>query len=258
MSDDANISEPPDPRIARTEAGLCALAELRQLGMVTARAKSRQACRESEESEAPSEAPRGRDSAEVFERVSRGVRCIVALEARLGDYLAALVAGDPSAEFSPKHAHRSPYSDDPPKPERDRMERRMQIRGHVLELTDPDSFEEEECERIYNESYQRLYESERYDALLDLPLKDAVEAICRDLGVRPQYERWEGLDWPAWRQNTPPPEPGPESPPEPPPETTPQPLSAPSPPSLSGGEPAGESEIEDALTTVGTPPWPPP
>jgi len=238
MSDDANIPEPPDPRIARTEAGLCALAELRQLGMVTARAKSRQACRESEESEAP----RGRDSAEVFERVSRGVRCIVALEARLGDYLAALVAGDPSAEFSPKHARRSPYSGDPPKPERDRMERRMQIRGHVLELTDPDSFEEEECERIYNESYQRLYESERYDALLDLPLKDAVEAICKDLGVRPQYERWEGLDWPPWRIGKP----------------APDPSAWKSRAEELAGELTTEPEHNEADFTFGTPPWAPP
>jgi hypothetical protein len=89
-------------------------------------------------------------------------------------------------------------------------------------------------------------------------LDQAIEAICKDLGIRPQYELWEGLDWPPWRQNQPPSEP----------ELEPEP--APSSPPLSGGEPAGgpagepaseppgEPESEDALATVGTRPWPPP
>ncbi len=244
MFDDTNISEPPDPRIARTDAGLCALEELRLLGLATARAKSRQACREAENSDAAT----GRDAADVFERVSRGVRFIVALEARLGDYRAALVAGNPFAEFSPRHASKDPFSGDPPRREPDRMADRDRLRGHVLELVNPLSFEEEARERIYERMDEGMFESERYDAFLDLPLPQAVDAICKDLGVRPQYERWKLGNWPPWRVGAPPLEPEPE--PEPDPGTEPDP--APAPPE------AGDRRPQDALAPAGVPPDPPP
>jgi hypothetical protein len=169
---------------------------------------------------------------DAFTRASRALHASLREQPRAQKELAAVRAGDPLVETTPR---RSPAAD-PPKPELDRMELRMKVRGHVLKLTDPDSFEEEECERIYNESYQRLYESDRYDALLDLPLEEAVEAICKDLGVRPKYELWEGTGWPAWRQNRPALDPPP------------------------GSAPPGTADrrLEDDLADTGVPPHPPP
>jgi hypothetical protein len=104
------------------------------------------------------------------------------------------------------------------------------------------SYEPVARERIYENLHERLYETERYDLLLDLSTEEAVEAICKDLSVRPQYERWEGLDWPPWRVGKP----------------APDPSAWPSGAKDPASEPAREPEHEEAVFTVGTPPWPPP
>ena len=217
MHDDANIIERPDPRIARAESWICDLEDLRRRNMKLARAKSDQACRESEpgeESEAASESPKGRDPAEAFDRACRVVRLTVALEARVGDYLHALVAGDPSAEFWPRRVRQSPrpgarLEQDLAEQDLDDMGPREWVRANVLEIIDPDSYEEDECERIYEQLDERLYESERYDEFLDLPMEDLVNLICKDLGVEPNWGRWEGENWPAWRKPKPAPPPQP-------------------------------------------------
>jgi hypothetical protein len=216
---DANIAGQPDPRLARAESILCDLAELRHRGMNIAREKSDQACRESKESEeskdsaARSEPPTGRDPAEAYNRVSRNVRLTAALELRIADYLHALVSGDSSAEFYPKRARQTARAEDAPKPERDRMEEREILRGNVLELIDLEILYGDDGQRIFREIDERLYESERYDAFLDLPTEDAVEAICADLGVKPEWESFYDYDWPPWRtaktrRPAPPPDPG--------------------------------------------------
>jgi len=38
--------------------------------------------------------------------------------------------------------------------------------------------------------YERLTEGERYDAFVDRPLREAVAAICEDLGLHPDWSRW--------------------------------------------------------------------
>ena len=244
MFDDAHIAEPPeptetpDPRIDDAEARLRVLRELREFGMEQAELATRRARVLTEALEAGAEPPKIADPGDVFTRVFRGMRCALVLEARFDDDLYALRAGTYAPERG-RAPHGAP-SGDPAKPVRDRMPERSRLRGHVLELTDPDSMEEPECERIYSQLTERLYESERYDLLLDLPLEQAVEAICKDLGIRPQYELWEGLDWPPWRQNQPPPDP--------------EPAPAPTPAAVG----AADRRLEDASSPAGVPPHPPP
>jgi len=244
MLDDANISTLPVPRLARAEKILRKLEHLSDRGMALADCVADQGCATAK---AAPETPTGRGLTEAFNRVSRDVRYTVVLEAMFADYHAALCAGDPRVEFWPRGSRqknaRSGDSHDPEtKPEPDRMERRDQLHGFVLDLANPMSYEPVARERIYENLHERLYESERYDAILDLPLEHAVEAICKDLGVRPQYERWEGLDWPPWRVGKPAPDPSawPSGAPEP------------------ASEPAREPEHEEAFVTTGIPPHPPP
>ena len=206
---DSEFSADADERIPRAEERLCFL----QNSAAVANIFIRMARRKAEALEAGAETEGGEEALGAFVQASRILHVSVALQPRVEKELAALRAGDPLVETTPRRS----VAADPPKPERDRKERRMQIRGHVLELVDPESFEEEECERIYTQLTERIYESDRYDALLDLPLEEAVEAICKDLGVRPQYELWEGLSWPPWRQNPPQPDPLPAEPQSPPP-----------------------------------------
>jgi hypothetical protein len=209
---DSEFSADADERIPRAEERLCLL----QNSAAVANIFIRMARRKAEALEAGEETEGGEEALGAFVQASRILHVSVALQPRVEKELAALRAGDPLVETTPR---RSTAADpqNPPKPERDRMARRSQVRGYVLELVDPDSFEEEECERIYEQLTERIYESDRYDAFLDLPLEQAVDAICKDLGVRPQYELWEGLSWPPWRQNPPQPDPPPAEPQSPPP-----------------------------------------
>jgi hypothetical protein len=248
MFDDAHIPAPPepsetaDPRIAYAEERLCALRGLREFGMEQAELATRRARVLTEALEAGAEPPKIADPGDVFARVFRGVRYALVLEARFDDDLYALRAGT----YVPERggAAHGARAGDPAKPERDRMPERSRLRGHVLELTDPDSMEEETCERVYGQLTERLYETERYDLLLDLPLDQAVAAICKDLGIIPQYEAWEGLDWPPWRAGKQPPEAQCEPPPDPEPA-----------PALVG---AADRRLEDAPSPAGVPPHPPP
>jgi len=204
MSLDAYFSASLDERIPRAEARLCDLQEIQAVAMTFIRIARRKA-----EALEAGEKPQGSEEAlDGFVQASRILHVSVALQPRVEKELAALRAGDPLVETSPRRSQAA----DPAKPQPDRMARRDQIHGHVTELADPDSFDAEERERIYQEIHEGLYESDRYDALLDLPLEQAVEAICKDLGVRPQYERWKLGNWPSWRQNRPPLEPIPAPP----------------------------------------------
>jgi len=225
MSLDAYFSASLDERIPRAEARLCDLQEIQAVAMTFIRIARRKA-----EALEAGEKPQGSEEAlDGFVQASRILHVSVALQPRVEKELAALRAGDPLVETSPRRSQAA----DPAKPQPDRMARRDQIHGHVTELANPESYEEEERERIYGELHENLYESERYDALLDLPLEKAVETICNDLGVRPQYERWKLGNWPSWRVGRPPPEP------PPPPEDA-------------------EPERDAYLAKHGKPPWPPP
>jgi hypothetical protein len=111
--------------------------------------------------------------------------------------LASLRAGDPLLETTPRRAS-SDYSPEPMW-DSDEIDPREIIRGNVLEIINPDSYDEDGREWIYEELDERLYESERYNEFLDLPMEDLVELICKDLGVKPDWERWDGYEWPPWR-----------------------------------------------------------
>jgi hypothetical protein len=204
MHDDANIIERPDPRIACTERKLRILERMTERGMEIIDAVADRACAEAK---APPESPKGRDPIEAYARISRTMRFNMVLDTRLADYLAALVAGGPDVEFWPLRARQNRRPGAPPEDDLGEMGPRELARANVLEIVDPDSYDEDECERIYEELDERLYEYERYDEFLDLPMQDLVELICKDLGVKPNWERWQGENWPAWRKTKPAPPP---------------------------------------------------
>jgi hypothetical protein len=86
------------------------------------------------------------------------------------------------------------------------MDERDTLRGNILQLVQPESFDEDECDRIYRELDERLFETERYDDFLDLPMQKAVDAICKDLGIDIDWEPWERRVWPPWVEKKRPPE----------------------------------------------------
>jgi hypothetical protein len=191
----AALAADPELRIPRAEERLCSLREEEALAMTLLRIAGRKAAQAMEADEDPQ---RGRDYMDAFTRASRALHASLALQPKVEKELASLRAGDPLLETTPRRAS-SDYSSDPIWDPDEIIDPREILRGNALEIINPDSYDEDERERIYEEIDERLYKSGRYDDFLDLPTEDAVEAICADLGVKPDWERWDGYEWPAWR-----------------------------------------------------------
>jgi hypothetical protein len=235
---DPKFSTAPEERIPRAEERLCSLQESAAVAMIFIRIAGRKA----EAMEAGEEPQGSHDPLEMYVKASRMLSVSVAQQAKVEKELAGLRAGDPLMETTPRRAPSGESHNPEAKPEPDRKFRRDQIHGHVLDLVHPMSYEPVARARIYENLHERLYETERYDLLLDLSTEEAVETICRDLGVRPQYERWEGLDWPPWRIGKP----------------APDPSAWKSRAEELAGELPTETEHDEAYFSYETPPWPPP
>ena len=188
----------PDPRIVRAEQRLAMLRELAELGMTLSRALTHRAVAEADYAEAadaetkaaPGPRPEPRHGpADSFARLSRAVRLTLALEATVEEQLAALHAGDVGAPAkNPFGAgsdqlgvyHRAFPGD-----------YACQRRNKVRDVTDIDLGGE-----ILETLHERLTESEHYDAFVRYPFKEAVETICGNLGLQPDWSGWTDDGWP--------------------------------------------------------------
>jgi hypothetical protein len=194
--ENASPAEPraTDPRIARAEMWLCMLRGLVQIGLWLIGAANREAGGKG--SGLPWRGPRivlpfGFDPGLVFARVSRAVCLAIMLSARIGDEIAAMRAGRFPSDPAPTPL-RMPMGD---LPEPDAVAARLadSIREIGLETLIEDV---EPCgcaEALLTDLTERLGE-ERMDPafyrLLNGPIKDAVAAICADLGLRPDWSQW--------------------------------------------------------------------
>jgi hypothetical protein len=205
---------PQDPREARAEERLDMLRELAELGMALARELTRRvletpdplaeprpvadpdpvaAAADAQFAARPRREPR-HDPAESFARISRAIRLTLALEARAEADLAALRAGEtvasaadaPAPDVAPSRA--SQASDDYPCDHG--SAHRNRIRDRVYEAINAEITDIYPAQRVLADLYERLADSERYDAFIHRPLKESVAAICEDLGLHPDWSLW--------------------------------------------------------------------
>jgi hypothetical protein len=214
------MPQPPhDPRQARAEERLDMLRELAELGMTLARELTRRAVYTPEPlvdpdppaaaAAAAAAAARGdtgadfaarphreprHDPAESFARVSRAVRLTLALEARAEADLAALLAGTVSAPAADGPSSVAPDAPKPVKYEDPPLDHgsphRNQIRDRVFEAINAEITDIYPAQEALSALYERLAESDRYDAFIHRPVKESVAAICEDLGLHPDWSRW--------------------------------------------------------------------
>ena len=59
-----------------------------------------------------------------------------------------------------------------------------------------------EAQKTLDALYERLTEGEAYDTFVGRPLKDAVEAICEDLGLHPDWTHWTDDGWSPTAERT--------------------------------------------------------
>jgi hypothetical protein len=194
----------PDPRIARAEMWLCMLGWLADLGAWMVSALAHQAApgmNEPRWSGPWISFPARVDPSVVYERVSRAVRLALALRMKVKTEIAALRAGKlpswaaPAREVEWETARLSDkYKDDGC--EANDTEREAPERGEPPEGAEAP----ERPENLEGDLHERLRESDRFYKLLNGSLKEAVAAICLDLGLK--------ADWSQWTEDGFPPPPG--------------------------------------------------
>jgi hypothetical protein len=181
-----------DPRIARAETWLCMLSGFLGLGLWLVRALTRQAAPGAHDPKwtGPRVAfPDRGNPITIFGRVARAVRLTIALRLKIEQEIADLLTGKSPSPIMP--ASEAPPTD-------------LACDEEIAEVEDI-----EEVERLQDtkrpeapprEVKAPLTESDRFHRLLNGPLKDAVAAICADLGLGP--------DWSLWTEDGFPPPPG--------------------------------------------------
>jgi hypothetical protein len=201
-----------DPRIARAEERLAMLRELAELGMALTRELTRRTLEGPESLETPpaaeansganpKSAPRAlpgprHDPAESFARLSRAVRLTLALEAKTEGELSALIAGGMNrAAETPSVSGNDDDGGYRILPRDHPSAYRNKIRDSVFDAIDREITDIYPAQDILNALYERLTEGERYDAFVHRPLREAVEAICEDLDLHPDWSRWTGDGW---------------------------------------------------------------
>jgi hypothetical protein len=134
----------------------------------------------------------------IFVRIARAVHLAVALRLKIEQEIADLLAGKspspivPAPHVMPHHATRAalPEDRDEATDLRDRDGAKTPTAGDadvepLEDLPDPGH-----PEVLAREIKEPLRESDRFQRLLNGPLKDAVAAICADLGLGPDWSQW--------------------------------------------------------------------
>ena len=171
--------------ITCAERRLAMLRRLAELGMQLAENLAGRAV------SSPSDAEPKHDPAESFARISRAVRLTLALEAKVEQDLAALRAGAAPAAAAVDPHPRPPFDDPFGWKKRDHPSaHRNRIRDNVWDVMNHEIEDVYESQVMLDDLHERLTEGERYDSILYRPLRESVEAICKDLGLSPDWSRW--------------------------------------------------------------------
>ena len=179
------------------------LHELAELGMLLTRATVRRAVEEFEAPEvsapeAEIEAARRpavprRDPAETFATLSRAVRLTLTLESRFDDALTARLAGEIAKCEEARTRAREDAESDPYAPLK--AGRKARVRELVRDVADREIPDPEDHDILIDALEERLLCDEAYDNIDDVPLRDVVERLCRDLKLSPDWRRWTGEGW---------------------------------------------------------------
>jgi hypothetical protein len=188
----------PDPSVAAAAWRLGLLKELAEIGMELARALKPGAA--GVESPTSDKAPaKGRDPAEVFAPLSRAVRLTLALHAKFDQELRDLKSGIVRVRWVDEMEAENQAIK---RAETAHLTRQYQI-GHLVQSVAEDQCQDREAfDTLIEALYERLTEDEAYDRFGDQPTREIVESLCKDLGLEPDWSRWDGE---GWIQDGPPP-----------------------------------------------------
>ena len=189
------------PAILAAERQLDMLAELAELGMDLARRIHAEAMADLAPvgEGAPTRALQKRDPAESFARVTRAIRLTFALETQTHQAIAGLRAPRPGSA-------QDWLDDEPNLADAPWMSaRRRSLTAHeahqknvfdqVARAVSDQVTDYDQAMELLDEVHERLTEYESADTPLYRPLRETVEAICDDLGLKPDWGKWAGDGW---------------------------------------------------------------
>ncbi len=192
MSINRAIPGPEDPHvaaaIARAEGRRAKLERLSDIGMelveqIGAHAAASMAAVNEE---------RGGDPSRPYATVSRAVRMTLALEARIDAQILAMRRGE-IPTFGRQRASSAAAIAEPEiaQPVVKRSDPRRDRAGDaVREVIRLEVESIDEAREVLDALNERLFDRESYDVLFNLPHRDAVAAICADLGLSPDWTLW--------------------------------------------------------------------
>ena len=176
-----------DPAVLRAEERLRMLRELAEIGMEIARALERDVV-----SAESTEGDKAKSPAEAFGVVSRAVRLTLALEDKIDAALRDLKAGivRERADEQVRAEKRAEVAADEAEDARIRRVSELVISVAEAEIGDIESFDD-----FHEALEERLEEDEAYADGGKGPLRGTVERLCHDLGLHPDWSRWDGEGW---------------------------------------------------------------
>jgi len=132
-------------------------------------------------------------AAEHLAKLSRAVRLTLDLAGRLEETLRGLRAGEIAVR-----AVRRQESED--RASRTEMARTAAARDKVAEqvamVVFSESESERDCDDLLEALEERLTDDVAYIDAEDEPLREVVERLCADLGLKPDWSRWTDEGWP--------------------------------------------------------------
>jgi hypothetical protein len=186
--------------VARAERRLRVLEEIGEIGM--------RLMRKLDDPPATKADATRPDPAAAFAKLSRAVRLTLDLEARVEEDLRAALAGEVTAHEKRRETRDrlAGKGDDPDGPdEKARHAAVSRVEDQVeIAITREAESEKEYLERLAALE-ERLEWDEAYNDVRDQPFREVVEALCKDIGLTPDWSDWSDDGWPG------PPERGPEA-----------------------------------------------
>ena len=180
----------PDPTsdaaVARLERRLRLLERLTEIGMELAEALRERVIEGGEA--ASDKAP---DPVDAYARLSRAIRLTISLETKTDEALRNLVAG----VVYERELERAAQARDPTFLNSQNLKKRMAVESCVAQAIFAEAETPEVEASLCEALEERLRRDEAYEALLDAPLRETVEQLCRDLCLTPDWSRWTGEGW---------------------------------------------------------------
>ena len=170
--------------IARAERGRAMLERLAVMGMEIA-----EEVREQHRTVHLHPAPK-HDLRRGYDRVARAVQLSLALMRVFEADLVAMRKGEPIKVRQPREAKPAAPSPAPSSQAPVLGPEGVRVRDAVRSAIDARYGEWDGAFNALDHLYERLNEYDRLERFLSLPFRECVEAICRDLGLKPDWSTW--------------------------------------------------------------------